>query len=153
MEKVVLSILAGPAESGLIHVVRAMLDFIYYAHFEFHTLDSLWKLDAAWVAFHKNLQYFVDKGVQKDHNNFNIPKLHSMHHYIDSIISQGFADSFNTQSPECLHIDFAKNAYQATNKRNFVKQIIKWLERQDACFQFSAYLQWAVERYTVSLRP
>jgi hypothetical protein len=111
MEKVFLGIFAGPAEPGLIHIVHTTLDFIYYAHFKFHTLDSLWKLNTAWVAFHKNIQYFVDKGVRKDRNNFNIPKLHSMHHYIDSIISQGSADGFSTESPKHLHINFAKNAY------------------------------------------
>src|SRR6202451_2794599 len=116
MEKVFLGVLAGPVEPGLIHIVRATLDFIYYAHFESHTLDSLWKLDAAWVAFHKNLQYFVEKGMQNDHNNFNIPKLHSIHHHINSIISRGSVDRFSTESPECLHINFAKNTYRATNK-------------------------------------
>ncbi len=151
MEKVFLGVLAGPAEPGLIRVVRATLDFIYYAHFESHTLDSLRKLDAAWVAFHQNLQYFVDKGVWKDHDNFNIPKLHSMQHYIESIISRGSADGFSTESPERLHIDFAKNAYRATNKRNYVKQMTKWLEHQDACFRFSAYLQWTVEGYNSEL--
>ena len=151
MEKVFLGVLAGPAEPGLIRVVRATLDFIYYAHFESHTLDSLRKLDAAWVAFHQNLQYFVDKGVRKDRDNFNIPKLHSMQHYIESIISRGSADGFSTESPERLHIDFAKNAYRATNKRNYVKQMTKWLERQDACFRFSAYLQWTVEGYNSEL--
>jgi len=74
-----------------------------------------------------------------------------MHHYIDSIISQGSVDGFSTESPEHLHIDFAKNAYRATNKRNYVKQMTKWLERQDACFRFSAYLQWTVKGYNSKL--
>jgi hypothetical protein len=39
MEKVFLGVLSGPAEPGLIRVVCATLDFIYYAHFESHTLD------------------------------------------------------------------------------------------------------------------
>jgi hypothetical protein len=147
MEKVFPGVLSGPAEPGLIRVVRATLDFIYYAHFESHTLDSLRKLHDVWVAFHNNLQYFVDKGTRKNRDNFNIPKLHSMHHYIDSIISRGSADGFSTESPERLHIDFAKNAYRATNKRNYLKQMTKWLVRQDACFRFSAYLQWTVKGY------
>ena len=120
MEKVFLSILAGPAEPGLIHVVHATLNFIYYMHFESHTLDSLLKLP-------------------------------SMYHYIDSIISRGSADGFITESPECMHINFAKNTYQATNKRNYIKQMKKWLEHQDACFQFSTYLQWTLEGYNSKL--
>jgi len=144
MEKVFLGVLAGQAEPGLIRAVRACLDFIYYAHFESHTMDSLVKLDEAWVAFHKNKQYFVDAGVRK---HFNIPKLHSMQHYVAAIISRGSADGFSTESPERLHIDFAKNAYRSTNRKNYIKQMTKWLIRQEACHQFTNYLQWAVPGY------
>jgi hypothetical protein len=55
MEKVFLGVLSGLAEPGLIHVICATLDFIYYAYFKAHTLDSLQKLNEAWVIFHKNL--------------------------------------------------------------------------------------------------
>src|SRR5882762_9685901 len=82
----------------------------------------------------ENLQYFVNKGVCKSSDDFNIPKLHLMHHYIDSIISRGSVDEFSTESPKHLHINFAKNAYRATNKRNYLKQmktmaasLIQWL--------------------------
>ena len=111
MEKVFLSVLAGPSEPGLICVVHTTLNFIYYAHFESHTLDSLHKLDSAWVAFHNNLHYFIDQGICKDCNNFNISKLHSMHHYIESIILLGSTDGYSTESPKRLHIDFEKAAY------------------------------------------
>ena len=84
MEKVFLGILAGQAEPGLIHAICSCLDFIYYAHFESHTLDFLVKLDEAWVLFHNNKYYFVNAKVQK---HFNIPKIHSMQHYVTAIIS------------------------------------------------------------------
>ena len=115
MEKVFLGVLAGQAEPGLIRAIHGCFDFIYYAHFESHTLDSLVKLDEAWVLFHNNKHYFVDTEVQK---HFNIPKIHSMQHYVTAIISQGSTNGFSTESPECLHIDFAKNAYRVTNKKN-----------------------------------
>ncbi|KAJ7906533.1 hypothetical protein B0H13DRAFT_1880510 [Mycena leptocephala] len=47
--------------------------------------------------------------VQAEH--FNIPKIHSLEHYEPSIRLFGSADGFNTESPERLHIDYAKNAY------------------------------------------
>ena len=50
MEKVFLDVLVGVAKPGLVHVVRATLDFIYYAHFGSHTADSLRKLEEAWIA-------------------------------------------------------------------------------------------------------
>ena len=134
MEKVFLGVLFGSTEPGLICVVRATLNFIYYTHFESHTLDSLQKMDEAWVTFHNNLQYFVDQGVRSSRDDFNIPKLHSTQHYIDSIISRGSADGFSTESPERLYIDFTKNTYRATNKKNYLVQMTKWLDHQDACF-------------------
>lgn len=151
MEKVFLGVLAGQAEPGLIRVVRATLDFIYYAHFESHTMDSLQKLEAAWVDFHQNLIYFVEKGARHDRDDFNIPKLHSMQHYTSSIISRGSADGYSTESPERLHIDFAKSAYRATNKKQFIKQMTKWLTRQEACHRFANYLRWTVPGYRLEL--
>lgn len=99
MEKVFLGVLVGAAELGLIHVVHAILDFIYYAHFESHTTDSLNKLEEVWIAFHQNLNYSVKKGVQKSRNDFNIPKLHSMQHYGTAIISSRSANGYSTESP------------------------------------------------------
>lgn len=77
MEKVFLGVLAGAVvDSEVIKAVRAVLDFIYYAHFETHTEDSLTELEAAWQRFHTHKRVFVRLGIR---NNFNgIPKLHSM---------------------------------------------------------------------------
>lgn len=70
-----------------------------------------------------------------------------MQHYITSIILRGSADRFSTESPERLHIDFAKSAYCTTNKKNCIKQMTKWLTRQDTCHRFSSYLQWVAPGY------
>lgn len=48
MEKVFLGVLMGATDPQVILAVRGILDFIYYAHFETHTDESLAKLDAAW---------------------------------------------------------------------------------------------------------
>jgi hypothetical protein len=66
MEKVFLGVLAGQLEPGLICVICATLDFIYYAHFESHTTDSLKKLKQSWLDFHHNLHYFVDADIRKN---------------------------------------------------------------------------------------
>ena len=74
-----------------------------------------------------------------------------MQHYVAAIISRGSADGFSTESPERLHIYFAKNAYRATNKKNYIKQMTKWLTRQEACYRFTNYLQWTVPSYLAEL--
>ena len=75
MEKV---FFGGQAEPGLIWVVQATMDLLYYAHFESHTIDSLHQLEQAWISFHNNLHCFLDEGIWKSQNDFNILKLHSM---------------------------------------------------------------------------
>ena len=78
---------------------------------------------------HENKDIFIQAGVRED---FNIPKFHSMVHYVEAIKSRGSADGFNTESPERLHIDYAKEGYHASNKKDYVKQMTVWLGRQEA---------------------
>ncbi len=48
---------------------------------------------------------------------FNLPKLHSLGHYVRAIKLFGTTDNYSTESTERLHIDYAKDAYQATNHK------------------------------------
>jgi len=94
-------------------VVCTVIDFISYACFEFHIEQSLEKMDRAWSAIYKNKAIFTKLGI---YESFNILKFHSLIYYILAIHSHGTLDSYNTESPECLHIDFAKVLFQAGNK-------------------------------------
>ncbi|KAI0688324.1 hypothetical protein BC835DRAFT_1550045 [Cytidiella melzeri] len=140
MEKVFLGVVAGSADTDVVKAVRAVLDFISYAHFETHTNDFLSGLNDAWTRFHSYKQVFVRLGVRKDFNG--IPKLHSMTHYLESIRLLGTADGYNSEGPERLHIDFAKVGYRASNRKQYIHQMTVWLDRQDAVRRFEAYLRW-----------
>jgi len=144
MEKTFLGILAEATDPKVILAVRGILDFIYYAHFETHTDESLVHLDAAWLMFHENKDIFIDLGIRK---HFNINKLHNIRHYLDSIRSLGTADGFNTEGTERLHIDLAKVGYLASNKKDYIPQMTIWLQRQESIQCFCGYLQWAVTGY------
>lgn len=77
-------------------------------------------------------------------DNFDIPKLHVMMHYIESIKAKGTVDGYNTKLPEQLHINLTKELYQATNKKNHMQQMVKilhWLESLDA---FIAFMKWVI---------
>lgn len=65
-----------------------------------------------------------------------------MEHYYALIVQFGSADGYNSESPERLHIDYAKDAYRATNKKDYTYQMTIWLERQEAVDQFQTYLDW-----------
>ena len=148
MEKVFLGVLANATDPTVIRAVRAILDFIYYAHFEIHTDESLALMDTAWRTFHENKEIFIRLDIQK---HFNISKLHNIKHYIDLIRSHGTADGFNTENTERLHIDLAKLGYRSTNKKGYIKQMTLWLQRQDAIHRFSSYLRWRMPGYVGEL--
>ncbi|KAG0691741.1 Zn-finger domain-containing protein [Suillus ampliporus] len=123
-------------------VARSILDFSYYAQLQIHTAESLEALQAALAGFHANKDVLKELAI-RDH--FNIPKLHQLTHYARSISLFGAADGFNTELPERLHIDFAKEAYRASNKRDYEQQMVLWLQRQEAVFSRGRYLDWLLQ--------
>ncbi|KAK0445549.1 hypothetical protein EV421DRAFT_1902490 [Armillaria borealis] len=150
MEKVFLSVIAGSADESVTKCVRAVLDFVYYAHYEEHTTESLKKLEDSWHTFHEEKDIFVELGI-RDH--FNIPKIHSMSHYASMIRSHGSAGGFNTEASERLHIDYAKIAYNASNKKGYVSQMTTWMRRREAVEKFQRFLQYAIDEYGEQEEP
>ncbi|KAH9481130.1 hypothetical protein JR316_0005650 [Psilocybe cubensis] len=142
MEKVLLGILEGAVNDRVILCARALLDFIYYASFETHSDKSLRMLDKSWLCFHQNKNIFVELELRK---HFNISKLHNIRHYVDAIRSFGTLDGFNTENTERLHIDLAKVAYRASNKQNYVPQMIGWLRRRENIHKNTIYLHWRTQ--------
>ncbi|OCH83867.1 hypothetical protein OBBRIDRAFT_742550 [Obba rivulosa] len=140
MKKVFLGVLSGGAEEAVTRAVRAVLDFIYYAHFEVHSDDSLKQLEDAWNTFHRFKHVFVHLGIRSE---FNIPKIHLMQHYVTSIRELGTADGYSTEGPECLYIEFAKMAYNFSNKKGYTSQMATWLQRQKAARRQDDYICWA----------
>lgn len=74
--------------------------------------------------------------------DFNFPKLHSLPHYLEMIHMLGTTDNYNTEATERLHIDLAKDAYRATNKKDYYDQMVLWLERREKIWAFDVVLQW-----------
>jgi len=124
--------------SRVIRAVRALLDFLYIAQLPSHTTDTLRRLDDSLVLFHQNKSIFVELGVRE---HFNIPKFHSLFHYQSSITLFGTTDNYNTEQSERLHIDFAKDAYRATNHKDELPQMTLWLERREKIQQHAAVIQ------------
>jgi hypothetical protein len=144
MEKVFLGVVANTAHPKVVRATCAILDFIHYAHFETHTDHSLRRLEDAWVRFHANKDEFIKQEVR---THFNIPKVHAMQHYVHMIRSHGTADGYNTEASERLHIDFAKHAYAASNRKDYIAQMKTWLARREAIAIFSEYLCWSMPGY------
>ena len=123
----------------LIRTVRALLDFLYLAQYPLHTNETLRLLCESLTLFDENKHTFIDLGIR---NNFDIPKLHSLIHYVDAIKLFGTTDNYNTEYTERLHIDLAKDAYRATNHRDEYAQMTVWLERMEKVHRHHSYLEW-----------
>lgn len=68
--------------------------------------------------------------------------LHTLsQHYIALIKALGTTDNYNTEYTECLHINFAKDAYKATNHKDELSQMTIWLERKEKITRHEAYIR------------
>ena len=137
MAKILLGCLVDIMPSAGIKAVKSLLDFIYLAQYSTHSSETLGYLKTALSDFHKNKNIFVDLGCR---SHLNLPKLHSLLHYVDSIELFGTTDNYNTEMFERLHIDFAKHGWRATNQRDEFPQMIQWLSRKEKATYFESIL-------------
>ena len=149
MEKVLLGIMIGCVPSRFIAVVRSLINFIYLSQLQYHTSTTLRSLELCLDTFHRNKNIVIELEIC---NDFNIPKLHAILHYVDCIRSLGSADGYNSESPERLHIDFVKEAYRASNKRDYIEQMALWLQRHEAMWLRESYLIWVDKRMASMIR-
>ena len=129
----------GASNVRLIQAVRSVLDFLYLAQYPVHTEETLEILEDALARFHQAKDIFIDLGIRE---SFNIPKLHFVQHYMMLIRLYGTTDNFDTAYTERLHIDFAKDAYNATNHKDEFTQMVNWLVRKEKIFHHEQYLKW-----------
>ncbi|KAJ3775118.1 hypothetical protein FB446DRAFT_638542 [Lentinula raphanica] len=129
----------GMSSIRLVRCLRGLIDFLYLSQYPVHSTHSLNLLSDALHRFHANKAIFIDLDIRSD---FRIPKIHFMNHYVDDIRGVGTLDNFNTEYTERLHIDLAKQAYRATNKKDELSQMALWLERKEKVMKHAAHLAW-----------
>ena len=137
--KVFTGVIAGLLPPKAVRAIRAMIDFVYFASYHSHTDSTLARLKEALDEFHDNKEIFIEEGI-RTHFNFN--KLHMLQHYVDMIKLLGSTNGYNTENTERLHIDLAKNLYNATNKRDYIKQMTEALQRKEEFLLFESYIRW-----------
>ncbi|EIW85982.1 hypothetical protein CONPUDRAFT_43911 [Coniophora puteana RWD-64-598 SS2] len=142
VQRVFIPAFAGSHEDGrVITAARALLDFITLAQYHSHTTETLDRMRKSLKTFHRNKAVFTELEARSG-DHFNISKLHSLLHYVETIIALGSLDGLNSENTERLHIDFAKLAYQGTNRKDYVAQMALWLQRREAVALREAYLSW-----------
>ncbi|KDQ49252.1 hypothetical protein JAAARDRAFT_201038 [Jaapia argillacea MUCL 33604] len=114
-----------------------------------HTSDTLQSLEESLDEFHANKAIFVDLGIR---SHFNFPKLHACCHYIDCIKMFGTTDNYNTETSERLHIDFTKDAYHASNRKDEYLQMTLWVERKEKVLKHRLFVQWRLGGHNPVIR-
>ena len=151
----------GHSPVRLLRAVRGMLDFLYLAQYKVHTSQTLEQMQASLDLFHANKSIFVDLDVRA---HFQLPKLHNAGHYQQMVQLYGTTDNYNTQTTERLHIDLAKDAFQASNMRDEFAQMTLWLERKEKVLRHQDFVKWrlrvnfdhespAIERHSILQHP
>ena len=127
-------------EAAGVPVVTALA--FYLQEFCNDLLDAIEELEDALKRFHKNKEIFLELGARQ---HFNFPKLHSLMHYAESIRLFGTPDNFNTSYSERLHIDYAKSAYRASNRKDEYPQMTAWLQRREQMRAHQVYIDWRID--------
>ncbi|EMD40221.1 hypothetical protein CERSUDRAFT_63676 [Gelatoporia subvermispora B] len=138
MARILLACLIGKVPKAFLIAFRSILDFIYLAQYPTHDDTTLGYLEQALDCFHQHKSVIMNLGV-RDH--LNIPKFHSLLHYVQSIRFYGATDNYNTEMFERLHIDFAKEGWRASNHRNERPQMVRWLSRREKIVHLESYLK------------
>jgi len=71
----------------------------------------------------------------------DILKIHAMQHYDQHVRDFGSPDNFDTEYTEHQHISDAKNPYRASNKREPVMQMLRYVHRRTAIEMKHQYLE------------
>ena len=144
------ALIGAITELQVLQAACSLIDFIYLVQYHSHMDHTLLALQQALDNFHSNKDIFIDL---RCHNHFNFPKIHSLIHYTDTIQNLGSLDGLNTETSECLHIDFAKKAYAATSQKDYTIQMTQWLQQQEAVIWFGTYLAWCYKKRLTDLEP
>ncbi|KAG8734593.1 hypothetical protein FRC10_011640 [Ceratobasidium sp. 414] len=147
--KVHLSVIANSSAKysrELTEATRALVNYIYYAQLPSHTELTLQAYKATYKEFHRCKDVWIKnrsrRGEKTVLDHFNIPKLHAGHHMTDQIQAKGTADNFSTETVEHMHVDTIKEAYPATNKKDWEKQTLRWLTRRKKITELRLFHTW-----------
>ncbi|KAF9533412.1 hypothetical protein CPB83DRAFT_757482, partial [Crepidotus variabilis] len=147
MTKILLGCLVGKIDNNILIPIRAILDFTYLAQYKAHDADTLGYMETALKTFHRYKKYIIQV---KLHPTLDIPKFHSLLHYINAIKDYGTTDNYNTETFERFHIDYAKEGYRASNKRDIFPQMTAWLSRREKISMFDNYLHFLDQDHPLS---
>src|SRR5260370_27648635 len=128
-----MAIIAGHdnVDCNVLVAKRSLIDFIYFTHYPLPLENDLEVMATNLATFHKHKDIFIWNGSQGTKNHLQIPKLHTLVHYLENSYQLGILDNFSMETPEPLHIKMCKDPYEASNHHEFDQQFLMYLDVQD----------------------
>ncbi|KAG8702621.1 hypothetical protein FRC09_004646, partial [Ceratobasidium sp. 395] len=121
--------------AGILRLVRSLLVFSYLAHCAQLTDVDLAEMDKALETFHKAkhvLKNGMAKIIKTDSAFDRLAKLHMLCHYRKDIRELGTPDGYSSETPEHLHILYAKILWRMSNRRNPLPQMVQYVRHLEA---------------------
>lgn len=84
----------------------------------------------------------LQKRLESEYFHFGKPKMHLLSHYREFISRMGAPDNFSTDISELLHISNVKEAYRASNRVSFMRQVLAHNDRHTALDYMHQTLRW-----------
>jgi hypothetical protein len=112
----------------MVKAMRAFLDFCYIARRNIHDTHSLAGMDDALQRFHQYHEIFQTTGVR---DNFNLPRQHSLIHYIKLIWAFGAPNGLCSSITESKHIKAVKKPWWRSSRFDALSQMLLTNQRLD----------------------
>ena len=126
--KVFLPAIEGLVPVEMVRCVRAFLEFCYLVRRDFHDTKSLEATQEALNQFHHYRDIFKDVGIRDD---FNLPRQHSLRHYIHLIREYGSPNGICSSITENKHIKAVKEPWRRSSKWQAMRQMLISNQRMD----------------------
>lgn len=127
--QVYLPAIKGYVPDDMVRALRAFLDFCYLARRNVLDTISLSTMQEALDRFHKYRCIFETSGVRV--TGFNLPRQHSLMHYIPSIKLFGALNGLCSSITESKHIKAVKKPWRRSNRFEALGQMLTTNQRLD----------------------
>ncbi|KAF8222300.1 hypothetical protein L208DRAFT_1323403, partial [Tricholoma matsutake] len=118
---VYLPAIEGHVPDDMVQAMCAFLEFCYIARHNVHNTNILNALDDALQRFHHHREIFRTSGVC---NDFNLPRQHSLNHYVKLICAFGSPNGLCSSITESKHIKAVKEPWQRSSRFEVLSQML-----------------------------
>ena len=113
----------------MVQAIRAFLEFCYIARRNVHDTHSLTALEDALQQFHHHREIFRTSGIRA--NGFNLPRQHSLNHYLKLIHAFGAPNGLCSSITESKHIKAVKEPWRRSSRFEALRQMLLTNQRLD----------------------